>query len=231
MIGIIGAMDLEIEQLLAGSTVRKVETYADKQFFLACFHGRDLVIAKSGVGKVNAAITTTLLLTIYKPEYVLNIGVAGGLAGTKIKDIVIASGVAYSDVSLVDIDAVPYGKMGDDPLIVYPDSDLVNKAMRVLNHASRPYRKGNIVSGDSFVTKKAALAPILAVIPDVVACEMEGMAIAMTCHKFNVPFLSVRGISDLVEADDQGDAYRLQIHEVAAATAGFVLEFLEEQDD
>lgn len=231
MIGIIGALDVELEFLFKAFRLDKTDIIADKTIYSGQIFGQQTIIAKSGVGKVNAALTTTLVCSLYKPDFVINIGVAGGLDKTEIGDIVLANGIAYFDVSLTDIDDVPFGKMGEDPLLLETDRQLFAKAKSIFTKHDIHFRVGNVVSGDRFVISKTALSDIAKEVDDILACEMEGMAVAMVCHKFNVPFLSVRGISDILDDTDQGKKFRMSVKDVAENTTRFVLAFLEEQNE
>jgi len=230
MIAIIGALDKELEYLFDVFTMEKTEVVADKVLYIGKLYGREAVIAKSGIGKVNAALTTTIVCDRFHPEYVLNIGVAGGIGDTKTGDIVLARGIAYFDVSVSDIDPVPFGKMGDDPLLLETDPMLLEVAKRAIEKHGIGHIMGNIVSGDRFVVKMSTLHEIMKEIDDVVACEMEGMAVGMVCHKFGIPFLSIRGVSDILEDKDQAQKYKFSSRDVARSTTRFVMAFLEEQN-
>lgn len=227
MIGIIGAMDKEIELLLNQMTISQRDEIADKIFFIGTIVGKKVVVVKSGIGKVNATITTALLLEKYSIRYVLNIGLAGGLEPAKVGDIVLATGISYFDVSLEAIDNLPFGKMASDPMTIFPDPQLLQKAQFILNDYGITHHIGTLVSGDTFVTDINTLRRILEVKQHVIACEMEGMAIALTCYKFEVPFLSIRGISDVVNSVDQKEVYRDVSIEIAHTTSEFVIHFLE----
>ncbi|MFA5466697.1 MAG: 5'-methylthioadenosine/adenosylhomocysteine nucleosidase [Candidatus Izemoplasmatales bacterium] len=229
MIAIIGAMDLELEWLFQRFSLKEEVTFADKKLFLGKIEDQEVVIAKSGIGKVNATIATAYILSHYQVDYLINIGVAGGIAGVEIGDLLLSEGICYFDVSLTGIDAIPYGKMGDDPLIVRPDPSLRERAMKLLEKHRFAYQSGMIASGDSFVTNISQVERIIEVVPNIKACEMEGMAIGMCCHKFNVPFLSIRGISDLIQKDNQKEMYSKSLKDVAKLTAGFALMFLLEE--
>ncbi|MBU1144908.1 MAG: 5'-methylthioadenosine/adenosylhomocysteine nucleosidase [Firmicutes bacterium] len=227
MIGIIGAMDKELAYLFDVMKQNEVIDIADKRFFVGEIFDKKVVLVKSGVGKVNAAITTTLLLKTFSIDYVMNIGVAGGLIPAKEGNIILAEAVSYFDVSLIEIDHLPFGKIGDEPLQIFTDSNLRKKAITVFDKLKIPYLIGNIVSGDQFVVSTRVLLPILNEIDNVLACEMEGMAIGMTCYKFNTPFLSIRGISDVIDDPIQTKIYKDIVTDVAKKTTDFAIAFLE----
>lgn len=226
MIAIIGAMDLELELLFRDFVLEQSVTIADKKIYVGSLYGKKVVIAKSGIGKVNAAMTATILCANYPIESIINIGVAGGIAPSQSGDIILANAIAYFDVSLVDIDPIPYGKMGDDPLLVPADPVLFQQAEAILRRMTLPYQKGIIVSGDQFVTHQDVLKPIQNTLSNIIACEMEGMAIAMVSTKFKIPFLSIRGVSDVIGDLDQDKKYHTSVQQIAKATTAFVMEFL-----
>ena len=226
MIGIIGALDIELNFFFENMVIAKTELIGDKTFYIGKIDDKKVVIVKSDIGKVNAAITATIMANYYKVDTIINTGVAGGLKPTALGDIIIAEGLAYFDASLTAIDETPYGKMGEDPLIVKTDERLLKKAKALFDNLNYKYKVGNIVSGDKFVTKLRYLDKISKNVNNILACEMEGMAIAITAYKFNIPFISIRGISDLVEDNMQTDTYLKTSKEIAKKSSNFVMEFL-----
>lgn len=227
MIGIIGAIDKEMFLFFEEMTIERTEIHGDKTFYIGQLKNHEVVIAKSGIGKVNAAITATTMILQYNARMILNTGVAGGLEPVKIGDIILAEGIAYFDVSLTDIDDVPYGQMGDDPLVVKTDERLLAKSREICKKLGYECLMGNLVSGDRFVTKIRDLKKIMRHVKNILGVEMEGMAIGLTAHKFGVPFLSIRGISDILESEGQSDVFRNIAKEVADKTTHFVFRFLE----
>ncbi|XMB72681.1 5'-methylthioadenosine/adenosylhomocysteine nucleosidase [Mycoplasmatota bacterium WC30] len=231
MIGIIGAIDKELLLFFQKMTIEKTEMISDKTFYIGKIGRHNVVVVKSGIGKVNAAITATLLLSRYSCRIVINTGVAGGLSPIGIGDIILAKGIAYFDVSLTEIDDVPYGQMGDDPLIIKTNEYFLAKAEKVFKKLGYSYQVGNLVSGDKFVTEKKTIRKILRNVDDVIGVEMEGMAIAITAYKFKVPFISIRGVSDILDSADQTVVYKNVATEVANKTTKFVFSFLEVVDE
>jgi len=231
LIGIIGAIDNELTYFFKHMIIARTEVIADKTFYIGKIKHHDVVIVKSGIGKVNASITTTILISNFKVKKIINTGVAGGITPAKIKDIIIAKGIAYFDVSLTEIDDIPYGKMASDPLIVETDVETIEKAKKVFDSLGYDYIVGNLVSGDKFVTKMRDLSKISKQVPNIVGVEMEGMAIALTCYKFSIPFISIRGVSDIIDSKDQSKSFKEAIRDVSKKTASFVIEFLEGLDE
>jgi adenosylhomocysteine nucleosidase len=230
MIAIIAAMDKELNTLLESLATSEIRSVADKTFYLGTIAGKDVVVAKSGIGKVNAAVTTALLLDEYEITCLINTGLAGGLSPAKCGDIVVSSQVAYSDVDFRAVNPeLPFGQMEGEPFVVKTDPKLLQDALDVLKQSKTPHRLGTIVSGDQFVTSVSQLAPVIAHFSDVVACEMEGMAVAVTAWHFHVPCIILRGISDVIDAPGQVRDYFEVASRIAAKTTGFVLEFLKRQ--
>ncbi len=227
MIGIIGAVDKELLLYFHEMTIEKTDIFGDKTFYIGKLKNHDVVIAKSGIGKVNSAITATIMIMQYDVKMIINTGVAGGLSPVKTGDIILAEGIAYFDVSLTEIDDVPYGQMGDDPLLVKTDEKLYNRSKKIFEELGYECKSGNLVSGDKFVTRKKEIRKIMKHVDNILGIEMEGMSIALTAYKFKVPFISIRGISDIIDSANQGDTYRNVVQEVAEKTTHFVFKFLE----
>lgn len=188
-IGIIVAMDKEMALLLPHLEdlhTRKVNGY---EFHTGRSGNREVVAVKCGIGKVNAAIATLTMIEQFKPNMIINTGVAGGTGGkARIMDVVVASRVAYHDV-WCGPDTI-HGQAAECPrffVCPLPD-DVVNGIPGV--------KRGLIASGDIFVAHREVVDKILATYPDAVAVDMESAAIAHVCHLKKVPFVCLRVISD-----------------------------------
>jgi len=226
VIGIIGALDIELNFLFENMVIARTELIADKTFYLGHIKNQEVVVSKSDIGKVNASITATIMASYFKVKLIINTGIAGGLHPAQVGDIILANGLSYFDASTTAIDDAPHGQLGDDPLIVKTDKAYLHKAINVFNKLAYDYKIGHIVSGDKFVTKIRTLDKISKNVTNILACEMEGMAIAITAYKFNIPFISIRGISDVVEDKGQTLSYKKIAHEIAKKSSQFVLSFL-----
>lgn len=200
MIGIIVAMDKELALLRPvvsnpiKSTVEGLDVLTGK------IGTSDVVIAKCGIGKVNAALGTDTVIRHFKPSIVINTGVAGGTGrGARILDVVVASGIAYHDVWCGP--GTEPGQAAGCPRIFTPLPQLL--ALPALSEV----RHGLIASGDIFVSHEDDLRRILHLWPDAIAVDMESAAMAQTCHRHGVPFLCLRVISDTPGAADNISQY------------------------
>lgn len=195
-IGIVGAMAQEVE-ILSGLMTEKTQTrVASAVIFEGKINGKAVALLQSGIGKVAAAIGTTALLQLAKPDVVINTGSAGGVAkGLKVGDIVISDETCYHDV---DVTAFGYekGQLPANPAAFLSDKKLADLAQNVAEAQGQSVKRGLICSGDSFIHSEEKLSAIKNDFPQVTAVEMEATAIAQVCHAFNVPFVVVRAISD-----------------------------------
>ena len=164
---------------------------------------RDLAIIKSGIGKVNAGITTSILIENFNVTSVINIGVAGGQKGVSHKDVVISKEVLYHDVNVTYFSDKPHGQIpGSEPLF-YADKSLLKKTTTIMEKLNINFKIGKIASGDQFVTKLDSIKEVNALYNDIYAIEMEAAAIAHTCTIYGIPFIIYRSISDVIDNDLQ----------------------------
>ena len=197
ILGIIGAMSEELEILLTDMELEDTTVKAKMTFHRGKLWGKDVVAVVCGIGKVNAAICTQLLISEYEVTHIINVGVAGGI-GKEIypRDVVIATNLVQ-----YDMDTTAFG----DPIGQIPrldtfdfkcDEKLVETAKAACAEASDfKTFSGRIVSGDMFV---ASLDKIhwLEKEFNALACEMEGASIAHVCYLNNIPCVVIRSISD-----------------------------------
>ena len=200
MIGIIGAMTIEIEQIHMLMTDKKEEVISGINFVRGLFFGKEIVAAVSGVGKVNAAVCAEIMILKYLPEYIINTGVGGGLAdGLKIGDVALSCCTVEHDM-----DTTPLGEpkgyiSGIDSVKVKADEEILEKFKKVLSKLNLNYIVGPVASGDQFINSPEIKERIKSEF-GAVCCEMEGASIGHVCAMNNVPFVVIRAISD--SADD-----------------------------
>jgi len=205
MIGIIGAMEEEISNLKSHMQVEEVQTIAGMSFFKGAVKGIELVLVRSGIGKVNAGICTQILASVYGVDTVINTGIAGSLnADIDIGDIVVSTSLVQYDV-----DARNFGyKLGEIPrmnIVEFPaDKYLIDKtqsAFDSLDLGIKLYR-GMIATGDKFVSEDSLKAEIISNF-HAYCVEMEGAAIAQAAMLNNMACVVIRAISD--KADNSAD--------------------------
>ena len=203
MIGIIGAMEEEVKALADMMSGVETATVAGMVFKKGQFKGKDVVVVRSGIGKVNAAVCTQILADRYNVDCVINTGVAGSLKNEiNIGDIVISS-----DAIQHDMDATGFGyKMGVIPRmpvsVFAADRKLIDAARAACSEAVPEIGvfEGRVVSGDQFITDKDTKKRLVETFA-AYCTEMEGAAIAQAAYLNSIPFLIIRAISD--KADDR----------------------------
>lgn len=202
MLGIIGAMDEEVAKIKGQLTDVRVETRAAMDFYVGNLKGKDVVVVRSGIGKVNAAMCTQILADVYKVEGVINTGIAGSLKA----DIDIGDIVLSSDAVQHDMDATSFGyAVGQIPRVdtfaFKADDKLVQLAKECCARVNPDIHTfvGRVVTGDQFVSDKDKKQWLTDTFSGY-CTEMEGAAIAQACYLNSIPFLIVRAISD--KADD-----------------------------
>lgn len=233
-IGIIGAMDSELSLLLASVKQHQQEDIYGLTFHTGILSGRQIVLVKAGIGKVNAARCTQLLIDHYHPNAIINTGIAGGLApGLCVGDIVVADGLLQHDF---DVTAFGHARGylctgGDDsvPTIFHTDkrlSDALAEAARVVLCKEKVHT-GLIATGDQFISGRESKAVIYDVF-HASAAEMEGGAIAQVAALSDVPFTVIRAISDLADGTAAGvyDVFEQQAANHSAATVKQTLRLL-----
>lgn len=204
-IGIIGAMEEEVNQLKDRMQVENTETIASMEFVTGTLAGKPVVVVRSGIGKVNAAMCTQILADRYEVGAVINTGVAGALY----QDLNIGDIVLSVDALQHDMDATGFGyEMGVIPRmetsVFQADPKLIEIATQVCQEVNPEIQvfAGRVVSGDQFVSdgeKKRWLVETF----QGYCTEMEGAAIAQAAWLNQIPFLIVRAISD--KADNSAE--------------------------
>lgn len=203
--GIIGAMDSEVQHLKARLTDPAVHTIAGRDFTTGTLGGTPVVVVKSGIGEVAAAITAQILIDHFRVDALINTGMAGGLdPRLAVKDLVIGTAAVQHDFDLTAFGHAPGYICGDDdsqPTRFCADSVLVERALAAADTLLPSGSKaitGIVASGDIFVDDSALKQRIIKLF-GAAAAEMEGAAIAHTAVANGVPFVILRVISDLAE--------------------------------
>ncbi len=206
-IGIIGAMDSEVANLITRMEDTTEQTIAGRRFVSGRLAGKEAVVVQSGIGKVAAAITAQLLIDRFEVDTLLNTGMAGGLdARLEVKDLVVATAALQHDFDLTAFGHTKgflYGEDDTRPTLFVADTALGERALAaaatVLPAGSKAIT-GVVASGDIFVNDSALKATLRDTF-GAAATEMEGAAIAQTAMANGVPFAILRTISDLAEKE------------------------------
>ncbi|MGM0897143.1 MAG: 5'-methylthioadenosine/S-adenosylhomocysteine nucleosidase [Bacillota bacterium] len=197
-IGIIGAMEEEVELLrnqLADTSVREI---ANSEFTTGTYKGQELILLKSGIGKVNAAMTTTILMQEFKPDLVLNIGSAGGFD----EELEVGAVVISDEVRHHDVDATVFGyelgQVPQMPAAYIANKELIELAVEAVNEiGEHQHAVGLIATGDSFMSDPERVALVKQQFPDMKAAEMEAAAVAQVCFQYDTAFVVIRALSDI----------------------------------
>ena len=189
-IGMIYAMTLEIESLLTNENAQPLQTVAGVPFYRI----RDNVIAcAGGVGKVNAAMATQLMISLYQPDLILNAGVAGCFEHAEIGDLVLAEQFMQHDFDTSNI-GDEEGFVSTVNCTYFPTADF-DRAKATMDKVGLPYRTGLVATGDWFGVDCERSRHIAEKFHPLL-CEMEGCAIAQVCMRNGVKFMSLKSVSD-----------------------------------
>ena len=203
-IGIIVAMDKELARLKGLLGGAREERHGGVDFFVGEVGGKEVVLQKCGIGKVNSAVGAVEMIDNYRPDVIVSSGVAGGACDCmKVCDMVVGTEYRYHDAYCGDDCA--FGQIAGMPEAYATPKDLVDKARAAGGDTAVYY--GLIVSGDWFVDTRNKMRAILARFPKAVAVDMESCPIAHTCHIYGVPFVSFRVISDMPLKDTKASQY------------------------
>ncbi|WP_144511158.1 5'-methylthioadenosine/S-adenosylhomocysteine nucleosidase [Bacillus sp. FJAT-22090] len=197
-IAVIGAMEQEVELLRQEIGNAETKIIANSEFTVGSYKNHEVILLKSGIGKVNAAMTTSILLNEFKPDYVINTGSAGGYDPTlEVGAIVISDEVRHHDV---DVTAFGYeiGQVPQLPAAFKSDEYLMKLAEEAVQEiGEHQAATGLIATGDIFMHNPEKVEAVRANFPQMKACEMEAAAVAQVCHQFEVPFVVIRALSDI----------------------------------
>lgn len=223
-IGIIGAMEEEVISLRRKMELKEIHQIAGMDFYEGTMKGVEVIVVRCGIGKVNAAVCTQILIDKFSPNYIINTGVAGGLH----PDINIGDVVISSDTVEHDMDTTAFG----DPKGVIPrmdnsffeaDNALVKCAEEAAHKVLKEHKVwiGRVASGDQFVASIKVKQEIYSTFTAYCA-EMEGAAIAHTCYLNKIPFVIIRAISD--KADSGAEMNFDEFVNLAARNASKMIE-------
>ena len=205
MLGIIGAMEVEVKELREMMENPQAQTVAGMTFYQGTINGKEVVVVRSGIGKVNAGICSQILVDRYQVEGIINTGIAGSLRNEiNIGDIVLATVAVQHDVDATGF-GYPLGEIPQMGIKEFPADEKLRALAEECSKKANPDIQvfcGRVASGDQFISNKEKKNWIQDNF-DAYCTEMEGAAIAQAAYLNNIPYLVVRAISD--KADDSAN--------------------------
>lgn len=224
MVGIIGAMHIEVETIKSIMENKNVEVISGVEYVKGTLHGKEIVIAVCGIGKVAAAMCAQTMILKYAPECIINTGVGGSLSTSlAIGDIAVAESLVQHDMDTSPL-GDPVGLISGINIVNIPaDNDVINllsEGIETLENVKG--MKGVIASGDQFIAseeKKKFITDNFGAI----VCEMEGASIAQVCYINSVPFGVVRAVSDCADGSSHMDYG--EFLPIAVANAAKLIEY------
>ncbi|ODN43576.1 5'-methylthioadenosine/adenosylhomocysteine nucleosidase [Piscirickettsia litoralis] len=227
-IAVLVAMEEEV-QLLKEYTTGKTHEINNFLFHEANIHGESAIVVQTKIGKVNAAMATTLLIERFKPSLIINTGTAGGFHdGLNIGDIIIADKVLHNDVDVTGF-GYAYGQIPGLPTHFEPDAQAKILAEQTCQQADLTHYIGTIATGDSFLSTPFLIDRAKTNINNLYAGEMEAAAVGQVCFHANVPALFIRAVSDIAGTDDQEKDFSANIQTASKKYTHFISEFFKQR--
>ena len=222
-IGIIGAMDEEVSSLKDSMHIDRKETVAGMEFCIGTLDSHKVVIAQCGMGKVNAGICANVMINDFGAYCIINTGVAGSLDNIlDIGDMMVSTEAVQHDFDVSPIGFVK-GEIPYTGLVAFPaDKKLISSAERAISECAPEIKagKGRICSGDQFINTPEQKDRITSEFGGL-CCEMEGGAIAQTCHLNDTPYVIIRAISDKPDGSEEQEYHEFE-EEAAKRCAAIV---------
>lgn len=229
MIGIIGAMDIEVNGIIEKMTDKKSETISSTVYTSGKISGKDCVVAKCGIGKVNAAIAAQTMILKYKPDMIINTGIGGSTSlKTHIGYVVIAKNVVQHDMDTTALGDEPATLFLPQESIVYIpcDEQIIQKLETACKAVGENnYVVGTVATGDRFISgneNRFALNQNF----NAFACEMEGGSIGQVCYLNHIPFAVLRSVSDSMSDEDDAVEYSTFSKSAAEKSVKIICAFL-----
>lgn len=229
MIGIIGAMDIEVSGIISQMTDKKTELISGSSYTSGKIHGKNCVVVKCGIGKVNAAVAAQTIILKYNPDMIINTGVGGSTSiNTHIGYVVIAENVIQHDIDTTAIGDkkgtvfLPDGNIDYIPC----DKEVVSKIKQSCeNIGETHYVTGTVATGDQFITGNERRSSLNSEF-NAMACEMEGGSIGQVCYLNNIPFGIIRAISDSMSDEDDAVEYSVFSKSAAKKSIDIIIDFV-----
>lgn len=223
IIGIIAAMEPEIQFTISALEDKKEHLISNITFYEGTIGNHKVIVSLSGIGKVNSAINTTVLINNFKPDVIINSGIAGGSKELSTFDFVIADKLTYSDFDC-QVFNYEFGQVPQMPLYYFSDSNLKEKLEAYLTSKNISFKNSIVLTADSF---RLSASQIKNNVSTSFATEMEGTSIAQTCYKLNTPFLSFRIISDILDSENHIEEYNEFEKKSAQLSSEVIVNFIQ----
>ena len=223
-IGIIAAMESEIKYIIDSLNNKKVHTICGIEIHEGNIGIHHVIVSKSGIGKVNSAINTTILINNFHPEIIINSGIAGGSKELNTADIIIADKLTYSDFDC-QIFNYEFGQVPGMPQYYYCDIKYKELLENYLTENKIEFKNSIVLTADSF---RLSEKEINNKITSSFATEMEGTSIAQACYKLQTPFLSFRIISDILDSDNHIEEYNVFEEKCAKLSSEIIINFIKQ---
>ena len=224
IIGIIAAMDPEINHIINSLNNKIEHNVKGINIYEGTIGSHRVVVSLSGIGKVNSAINTTLLINLFNPDLIINSGIAGGSKELQTGDFVIANSLTYSDFDC-QVFNYEFGQVPGMPQHYYINEKYRKLLENFLNKNNINYKNTIVLTADSF---RMSAVEIKNNVTSSFATEMEGTSIAQTCYKFNTPFLSFRMISDILDSENHIEEYSKFERECAELSSKVIVNFIKQ---
>jgi adenosylhomocysteine nucleosidase len=227
MYAIIGAMDQEIEQILKMMSGVQIYHFNDHPFYQGLINDKIVILVKSGIGKVASAMTTTILLTNFTVEALINIGTCGGVENkVDVEDLIIGQELVYGDVDLQAF-KYPYGQMAGQPLSFKSNPALIARIKDISKHANLNPKLGNLMSSDAFIVDKLVMQERIRMLDmPILGVDMESAAIAQIATSFKKPFVVLRFVSDIIGMEQQIKSFDKLVSESSLKIAQILKELI-----
>lgn len=222
MLGVIAAMDEEVEAITALMENREHIVVSGIEMEKGTLCQKPLIVMKSGVGKGNASMSTTILLENFNIDKIINIGTAGGLLKEQnVLDAVLSERVVQHDFDTSPVD-------GEEGIGMYfqADTDLADLCVTALEHMDVTLHRGLIASGDQFIAREDQLQHLQTKFPEAMCAEMEAGAIAQVCAHYHIPFVVLRSLSDIAHKEGSHMDFLTYVQHASKRSAAFCKEFM-----
>ena len=214
MIGIIGAMDIEVDGIVNLMSDIQTEIISNTTYTKGNIYGKECVVAMCGIGKVNAGICTQIMILKYNPDIIINCGIGGGTSSTiNVGDVVIASSVVQHDMDTTAV-GDPLGLINlpqGDTVYINCDENITKTLKNICDNLDGIHSETGVsATGDQFISGKEKRIWLNDTF-NALACEMEGGSIGQVCAKNQTPFAIIRTISDSIDKDSFMDFQTFRI--------------------